>query len=106
MADIESIDGSIGWVSLSEIANVFQEYNRQLDKHVWPEQGRALRGEVLKHFESAKYELMKRAKRNYLDYLKTAPGSVLPPRPTGPDGKDARAARLARMRSRPSDGGV
>ena len=99
------IDQSQGWVSLTEVRNVFVEYIRKLDREVWPQGGRGLRDEVIKHFETTQYELMKRAKRNYIDFTKASPHSILPPKPVGPESKVAREARLNRMSRRPGDGG-
>lgn len=82
------LDQSIGWVSLTEIRNVYIEAIRELDRYLWPKGGTPSRDLIIKHYETTQYRLLERAKSNYADYLRTAAGSPLPPREGTPDSRE------------------
>lgn len=102
MSDREQ-DPYLGWVSITEIRNVFSEAIRALDKHVWPDRTTGSRDHVMKHIETIQYELYKRCKRSYSDFLQSG-GVVLRKKDEGQQpevsNRDLHEKRLNELRGR------
>lgn len=99
-------DGSIGWVSVQELANLRAEMMRELDKFVWPErQSPPGRQAVLKFFDNWFHRQVQRAKLNYEQFLpeyqarEKARERVMKGE-SEVDGRGAYEARLASLRGR------
>lgn len=94
---MQELDQSRGWVSLTEIRNVYVELLRNLDKYLLP-LGTPGRAEVMKAIETTQYDLTSRAKRNYQEYMKWETPHPKPTAPS-PDSREAYIARRSAMKN-------
>ena len=88
----------LGWISIEEIGNVFREMLMRLDKEVMPDNGRWSKPDTLKLFESTKFELFKRSRRNYQEFLKFHP--EVKGYKEAPDSRDAYQKRMESLKGR------
>lgn len=100
----EFSDPNAGFVSITDIRNIFIEFMRDLDKKVMPVGQHVNRMEVLKHVESIQYRLFQRAHANIEKFF---PGYKAPLRKEAEidpkvlkDSADARKERVAAIRGR------
>lgn len=68
--DPAAVDGSLGYVSATEIRNAWIEFIKKFDKEIWPQGKLPIRSEVLALLESLQYRLLTRAESNYEKHLK------------------------------------
>lgn len=104
MKPIDYGQQELGWVSISDIHNVFQEMLHEFDTTVWPPKTTGSRPYVQKFMESIKHKLYQRAKAHYSAFLSAggrAPGAKQASEPA-PDSRDAHAARLEQIGRRKS----
>ncbi len=90
--DPGEIDNSAGYVSLSEIQNLWVTKMRQLDKEIWPDRSRMPpRDEVIEFFATLKIELFKRAQSNYVEFCRRIPDPAMarPKKPSIPPPSEA-----------------
>ncbi len=95
--DAAEVDNSLGYVSVTEIRNIWTARIRKLDTEVWPHGGRMpQRDEMLDFFVTAGIELMQRAQRNYEQFCKRnlTPG----PKPTRQEDPAVKAAAEERIK--------
>lgn len=98
--DPAEVDGSRGYVSASEIRNVWSFRMRALDVEIWPRNGRTpSRDEILEFFNTIQIELMQRATSNFEQHVKRPPPQK--PSERGPQEiqaeHDAHAARRGKL---------
>lgn len=77
--DDAEINGSLGYVSCSEIRNLFTERIRQLDTEIWPRNRTPYRDEILDFYVTTMIDLMQKAQRNYEQFCRR---QVIPSRPS------------------------
>lgn len=98
-------DPALGWVSVQEIRNVFSVALRKLDVEIWPDRTTGNRDQILKHFETVQYELYKRCKRSFSDFVAKGgvvlkKGEGLPGAAPEPSNRELHEKRLNELRGR------
>ncbi len=72
--DHGELDGSLGYVSCTEIRNLWTHRIRALDTDIWPKVGRTpYRDEIVDFFVTTMIELMQKAQINYEQFCKRNP---------------------------------
>lgn len=75
---IQESDASVGYISLTDLQNVWTTRMRALDQDVWPAKGRMpYRDEVIEFFATLRLDLFARAKKNYVEFCRRVPDPAL-----------------------------
>ncbi len=92
------LDGSLGYVSVHDIRNLWTSRIRALDTELWPRAGRTpQREEMMDFFITTMIELMQRAQSNYEQYCRRNPP---PPPKTAAQNLQVEADEKARYEAR------
>ncbi len=100
--DDADVNGALGYISITELRNVFTHRIRQLDGEIWPRVGRTpMRDELLDFYITTMIDLMQKAQRNYEQFCKRLAPPVARQSPQAPapsmDEQKQIDARKARM---------
>ncbi len=100
--DPAELDSSMGYVSVTELRNVFTHRIRDLDTVIWPREGRMpYRDEMMDFYITTMVELMQKAQRNYEQFCKrSAPMTTRPAAPRDPAFEGAVDAARASLDAR------
>lgn len=71
--DDAALDGSLGYVSVTEIRNLFTERIRDLDTRIWPRDRTPYRDEIIDFYVTTMIDLMQKAQRNYEQFCRRNP---------------------------------
>ncbi len=95
--DPAEIDGSLAYVTATELHNAYVEWMRRLDRELWPAGRTPQRDEMIQFFESFRLRLLTRAQTR----IPTKPPPVSAPKtpeiPTEDTERAAHEARQARL---------
>jgi len=99
--DPAELDGSGGYLTVTELQNAWTEYIRRLDKDVWPKAGRTpSRDEIIQLFESFRLRLLSRAQARVPKptVRPPAPKQDIPPDDSSRSAAQDRLERLSKYR--------
>lgn len=97
------LDGSLGYVGVHDIRNIWTDRIRKLDTEIWPKNRTPYRDEIITFFETIAIELMQKAQFNYEQFCKTRSIPAAKTPESSPEDYqraiDARRSRMEKYRS-------
>ncbi len=99
--DPAELDGSLGYVSCTEIRNLWTHRIRALDSEIWPRNGRTpYRDEIVDFFVTAMIELMQKAQANYEAFCRRNPAPATRPAAPRAEAQEKDSEAAARYEAR------